>query len=94
MNKETDQLIKLIAAETSPDSIRKFLFDIMTPKELLEITNRWKAAKMLTSKVPYTEIETNTGLSSATIARISKWLKTGNKGYRTFMNRMEDMGMA
>ncbi|OFY64550.1 MAG: hypothetical protein A3H98_01120 [Bacteroidetes bacterium RIFCSPLOWO2_02_FULL_36_8] len=92
MNKETDQLIRLLSLEDNPETMRKFLFDLLTPKELLEMSNRWKAAKMLSKRNPYTEIEFTTGLSSATIARISKWLKTGNKGYQAFMERMLGLG--
>ena len=42
---------------------------------------------MLDKKVPYEEIEKETGMSSTTIARIQKWLVNGMGGYRLILNR-------
>lgn len=62
-------------------SMKNFLRDVMTEKEIIEISSRLEAAKMLKAGVKYTTIAEETKLSSRTIARISEWLKNGCKGY-------------
>ena len=67
---------------------RRFLRDLLTPAEIDEFGNRWLAARMLYGKVSYNKIVRETGLSSTTVARISKWLKRGRGGYRLMLKRM------
>ena len=62
--------------------VAEFLRDLLTSGELKEMRNRWLAAQELAEGVPYSQIEKNTGLSSTTIARVSKWLREGAGGYR------------
>jgi TrpR-related protein YerC/YecD len=66
----------------SRTDISDFLKDLMTAKELVEFTNRFKVAQMLDEKKTYTQIETQTGMSSTTIARVSKFLNGNNSGYK------------
>lgn len=87
-NQKTDNLIKALLALQKPAEARKFLRDLMTEKEIAELGNRWKAAQMLDQNVSYAQIVQNTGLSSTTIARISKWMKEGMGGYRLMLDRM------
>lgn len=61
--------------------MQKFLRDILTEKEIIEISARLQAAKMLNSGCKYTDIVAKTKLSSRTVARISTWLKDGCSGY-------------
>lgn len=86
-NKDTKELIDVLVSLRTNDEAKKFLRDLLTEKELLEFGKRWRVAKMLDQGIPYTEIESETGLSSTTIARISKWLQNGKGGYRTMLNR-------
>ena len=62
--------------------MQNFLRDVMTEKEIIEISARFEAAKMLSEGRKYTEIVTLTKLSSRTVARISEWLQNGCDGYR------------
>lgn len=68
----------------------KFLDDLLTPKEIEEISNRLRCAKMLSGKKVYNEIIEETGLSTATISRINKCLKKEYGGYNIIMNRIKD----
>ncbi len=61
--------------------MRNFLRDVMTDKEIAEISSRLEAARMLESGSTYDEIVARTKLSSRTIARISEWMKSGCGGY-------------
>lgn len=86
--KENRQLIKAFLAIKTEDEARRFLRDIMTKKEITEFSNRLEAAYLLTKDVQYNAIIESTGLSSTTIARISKWLKGSQGGYRLILNRL------
>lgn len=66
-----------------------FLRDLLTEKEIKEFVNRWKVVRLLDKKTPYEEITKNTGMSSTTIARISKWMQEGRGGYRLMLKRLE-----
>lgn len=87
-NKNNDALIKAVLALKNSSEAKKFLRDLLTAPELKEFGSRWLAAKMLAQKVPYSLIQSKTGLSSTTVARISKWLNKGKGGYKLMINRL------
>ena len=89
-DKNLESLIKTIVSLQSEEEAQMFLRDLMTEAELKEFGRRWKAACMLHKKIPYTTIEKETGLSSATIARVSKWLQEGSGGYRMMLERCSE----
>lgn len=82
-NEETrrQNLIKVLSSMDKPTDIEKFLRDVMTEKEITEISARLKAAQMLNGGDKYSLIVRETGLSSRTVARISDWLKRNGGGY-------------
>lgn len=61
--------------------MQNFLRDVMTEKEIIEISSRLQAAKMLKEGKKYTEVIEKTKLSSRTVARISDWMQNGQGGY-------------
>ena len=87
-NEKTKNLIKAVLALKNNSEAKSFLRDLLTEKELIEFGNRWRAANMLSEKISYKNIALDTGLSSRTIARISKWLKNGKGGYRLMLKRL------
>lgn len=87
-NEKTKDLAEAFLVLKNTKEAKAFLRDLLTEKELLEFGNRWKAARMLDDKIPYTKITKETSLSSTTIARISKWLKDGMDGYRLVLDRI------
>lgn len=84
-NKDSKDLFRTITRLKSEKEARNFLRDLLTEQEIIEFSNRWKAAKMLSLKIPYTKISEKTGLSSRTVARISKWLNSGMGGYKKML---------
>ena len=62
--------------------LQDFLRDAMTEKEIIEISARFEAARLLEQNISYVEIAKQTNLSSRTIARISDWLQNGTGGYK------------
>jgi TrpR-related protein YerC/YecD len=85
---ENNQLIMAILALENDSEAKSFLRDLMTEKEITEFAKRLQAAEMLVKKTPYLIIEQQTGLSSATVARVAKWLNGKEGGYRTIINRL------
>jgi TrpR-related protein YerC/YecD len=81
-----DALLKLENGE----EVRKFLSDLLTPVELQEICERYKAARMLSRGSSYVEIIAATGLSSTTVARVASWVKKGTGGYKLVLERSGD----
>ena len=69
----------------------KFFEDICTIRELTDIAQRLKAAKMLKSGENYVVIGRETGMSTATISRVSKCLEYGSGGYTLVLERMENV---
>src|SRR3989338_11213379 len=88
--KENKQLVEGILAIKNADEAKRFLRDLMTEAEIKEFANRLEAASLLSRDVQYNAIIENTGLSSATIARIAKWLKGSLGGYRLVLSRISN----
>jgi TrpR-related protein YerC/YecD len=91
MNWKNNDNKKLVEAFLSLENIgeaQAFLRDLMTEDEIKEFANRLKAARMLLEKIPYSAIIKTTGLSSTTVARVSKWLNSPLGGYKTILNRL------
>lgn len=87
-NQNTKELLEAILTLNNIDEAKKFFRDLLTKSELIEFGNRWKAVQMLNNNETYIKIEKETGLSSTTIARISKWLKHGMGGYNLMIKKL------
>jgi TrpR-related protein YerC/YecD len=85
---ENKILVTALLSLRTPEEARRFLRDLMTENEIQEFGKRLKAARMLTARKSYPEIQRATGLSQTTIARVSKWLQDGEGGYGTIINRL------
>jgi len=85
----TAQFAQALVSIDNPDLMQRFLRDVMTEKEILEMSARLEAARMLTEGQTYTDIVQTTKLSSRTVARISDWLKNGPQGYAAVLNTIE-----
>lgn len=86
--RENQQFLESFLTLKNKDEAKRFLRDLMTEGEIKEFANRFEAARLLTRSVQYCEIIEKTGLSSTTIARISKWLKGPLGGYRLVLKRI------
>ena len=86
---EVDALFEAILSLQDIDECYKFFEDVCTVKEILEIAQRLKAAKMLKDGRNYAEVCKATGMSTATISRVSKCLEYGDGGYELVIERTE-----
>jgi TrpR-related protein YerC/YecD len=85
---DVNSLYKAIQSLRDLGEARRFFRDLLTAAEIDELARRWKAARLLSQGVPYTRIVDETGLSSTTVARVSRWVKKGAGGYRLAIRRL------
>lgn len=78
---EVEAMLRVFAALDEPDDIYALLMDMCTIREISEMSQRLQVAQLLAKKVPYTEIQKLTGVSTTTISRVSKCLNYGAGGY-------------
>ena len=86
-NPDVDALFDAILSLRNREECYAFFEDACTVKEILDISQRLKAAKMLASGAAYVDISRDTGMSTATISRVSKCLEYGAGGYKTAIRR-------
>ena len=86
----SDPLAELAGALAScrkVDDCVRFLVDLCTPGELEALAGRWQVALRLDRGMPYREIASATGVSTATITRVARSLTHGD-GYRRALDRL------
>ena len=88
--KDVDTLFKAILTLKDLDECYKFFEDVCTIKEILDISQRLKAARMLKSGSNYLEVCAETGMSSATISRVSRCIEYGAGGYEIVIDRLNE----
>lgn len=82
---ENKKLVEAVLTLKNTDEAKRFLRDLLTEEEIAEFATRLQTADMLESKIPYSVIAEKTGMSSTTIARVSKWLNNGMGGYKSVL---------
>jgi TrpR-related protein YerC/YecD len=87
-SKETKELVDAFLSLSSREQAERFLRDLMTEGEIIEFAKRFQTAEMLSDKIPYSTIERETGFSSTTVARVSKWLSSGTGGYQEIIAKL------
>ncbi len=80
-----DELYKVLANINDVETVKEFLNDLCTFKEIEQMAQRLEAAKLLLENKTYDEIIKTTDISSATLSRVSKCVKYG-KGYKKILN--------
>lgn len=87
--KELKELYKAILKLKNIDECRRFFRDLCTLEELVEMSKRWQAARMLAKKRSYRDIAEETDLSTTTVARVAHWLNYGEGGYQLMLDRLD-----
>ena len=88
-NLDIDHLYEAILSLETQEECYRFFEDLCTVKEIFDMAQRLKVAKMLKDKRPYTEIVTETKASTATISRVNKSLIYGAEGYHLYFNKIK-----
>lgn len=85
---ELELLLRAICALESPEEARALLFDLCTPRELDDLSQRLAVARMLAEGRSYVDVSHATGASSTTVSRVSKCLNGPAGGYRLVLSRL------
>ena len=89
-NDSTDELCEAILSLKTREECYAFLEDICIIKELLEMSQRLSVAKLLSRGMSYSQISQKTGVSTATISRISRCIEYGSGGYKMIIERLQE----
>ena len=82
-----EDLFEAIRSLEGTDEVERFLRDLCTLSELEAMAHRWEVVKLLDQGLPYQEIARQTGASTTTVTRVAHWLRHGEGGYRTALDR-------
>ncbi len=85
----TDRLFEAMLLLESVEEFYQLFEDLCTIGEIETLAARFRAAEMLHRGGTYEEIVRETGMSSATISRIKRFLRYGADGYLLALERLQ-----
>jgi TrpR-related protein YerC/YecD len=74
-------LYELLASLNDKEEIATLLYDLCTVKEIEQMDQRIRSAKLLMEGKTYTQVCEETGISTVTLSRVSRALQHGSGGY-------------
>ena len=88
-NKKADEkmisdLFSLVSSLKTAEDCKDLFSDLCTNKEIEQMAQRIKAAKLLIEGNTYTQVTEQCDISSATLSRVSRCVQYG-KGYSRFL---------
>lgn len=90
--KETTDLFRAMLSLTSVKEAEAFFRDLCTPKEIKDMSERWRIAQMLQAGKSYREIATGLNTSTTTVTRVAQWLVNGTGGYKSVLQKIAHHG--
>lgn len=87
-NEEIDKLFEAILKLETLEECYMLFDDLCTINEIEAFGQRLEVAKLLHQKKTYQEIEKQTGISAATISKISKSYMYGPGGYKMIIDKL------
>ena len=89
INDDTRNLFRALRSRENEEGCGLFLEDVCTVKEITDMAQRLKVARLLRAKTSYAAINQETGVSTATISRVSRCLDYGPGGYDLVLGRLD-----
>lgn len=90
-NEGASLLVSALMMLETREEYENFLEDLLTTKELLDMSQRIVVAKLLTENKKYNKIAEETGASSATISRVNRSFCYGKDGYKKFFEKLDSL---
>jgi len=87
-SQRTRRLFEAMLALETLDEAARFFRDLCTLSEIEAMSQRWHIVRLLEDGLPYREVAEQAGSSTATVTRISQWLRHGEGGYRLILDRI------
>lgn len=85
---QADELYAAVLKLKTVPECRRFFRDLCTSDELVELADRFQAAKLLAKNVDYRDIAGRLGMSTTTVGRVAQWLWRGMGGYQLALYRL------
>ena len=89
-NEQTDRLVKAILSLETEEECYRLMEDLLTMREIRDLSQRLEVAVLLRDKVTYNEIVDRTGVSTATIGRVNRALSYGTGGYALILDKITE----
>lgn len=89
-NSQTDVLVQAIISLENEEECYRLMEDLLTMREIRDLSQRLEVAGLLRDKVTYNEIVERTGVSTATIGRVNRALTYGTGGYEMILDRLKE----
>ena len=83
-------LCGLLASLNTPEDIAILLSDLCTVKEIEQMDQRIRSAKLLMDGKTYTQVCDETGISTVTLSRVSRALQHGSGGYSQLLRNFTE----
>lgn len=84
-----DLLVQALISLKTKEECEAFLEDLMTKKEMADISQRLLVVKMLSEQAVYNKIVEETGASTATISRVNRAYVYGAGGYAKVLEKLK-----
>ena len=89
-NEQTDMLVKALLSLENADECYRFMEDLLTMREIRDLSQRLEVAQLLRQKATYNDIVEQTGVSTATIGRVNRALTYGMGGYEMILDKLKE----
>lgn len=81
-------MFEAMAALKTIEEYRKFFRDLCTQEELIDMADRWHAARLLVTAADYRQVADKVHISTTTVSRVAHWLWHGTGGYQLILKRL------
>ena len=88
-NKHYKELFELFAAIGNEKEAEDLLRDILTPREVDSLAERWQEVQLLAKGIPQRDIAEKLGISISKITRGSRALQYGTGGFLHMLQKMQ-----
>ena len=89
-NPQTDLLVQALLSLKDEEECYRFMEDLLTMREIRDLSQRLEVAVLLRDKVTYNEIVEKTGVSTATIGRVNRALSYGAGCYEAILKKVTE----
>lgn len=87
---QIEELFEAVLRLRTQDEAERFFRDLCTRAELEAMGQRWLVARLVDQGLPYLEVARRTGASTTTVTRVAQWLRHGEGGYRSAIDRLAE----
>lgn len=89
-DERVDRLFKAMLGLETLEEFYRFFEDLCTVGEIEQMAQRFHVAELLSEGKTYQEVSEKTGMSSATISRIKRFLEYGADGYSLALEKLRE----